>query len=433
MNHMSQLIAEIDFDNAADEIVANAWSRSPLARVTDSELVNAAAAVIATPKATQHSSFILHAPLELAARALLLPYVGQNARDDARRQIASFARRYLNLGDALEIGAQVFENAGMAAAAVKEAIAIRNVNAAYQAMRFLETRIDAEVLMRELGESTVSSLAAAAHAPILLNQLPRLSAVVENPLILLRAPIRFLAQRSDLRIRWIDRLTTTQSKVRGNASLRALEHALREPPRSQAISTSIAPMVEAIDVDPAFDNSRHAIVSASRTVSHREAKRCLFRVAAHSMLQDDPNEAPYGWTHCLTIPQGILGCSPFVRDAQRAFACAATHTLAMRAKHGVIAIDLAWSPPTTHRAVDEVTRSSPIDAAAIAFHQATRDISKLKKRLADYAATHHDAHLVKYTLACFDAADEFPQDVQLFLASAAYLQAWWRTRGESRP
>ena len=42
------------------------------------------------------------------------------------------------------------------------------------------------------------------------------------------------------------------------------------------------------------------------------------------------------------------------------------------------------------------------------------------------AALHHDAHLVKYTLACLDAAGADPDAARLFLAAAAFLSAWWR-------
>ena len=45
--------------------------------------------------------------------------------------------------------------------------------------------------------------------------------------------------------------------------------------------------------------------------------------------------------------------------------------------------------------------------------------------LATRAATHSDAHLVKYTLACFDAAADDPDHARLFLAAAGSLAGWW--------
>jgi hypothetical protein len=37
-----------------------------------------------------------------------------------------------------------------------------------------------------------------------------------------------------------------------------------------------------------------------------------------------------------------------------------------------------------------------------------------------------DAHLVKYTLACFDAAAADPRHRRLFLTAAASLVGWWQ-------
>ena len=48
--------------------------------------------------------------------------------------------------------------------------------------------------------------------------------------------------------------------------------------------------------------------------------------------------------------------------------------------------------------------------------------------LAARAASHEDAHLAKYTLACFDAAAGNPRRRRLYLAAAAYLGAWWAGR-----
>ena len=45
--------------------------------------------------------------------------------------------------------------------------------------------------------------------------------------------------------------------------------------------------------------------------------------------------------------------------------------------------------------------------------------------LATNAALHHDAHLVKYTLACFDAAEADPPQRRLYLAAAASLAGYW--------
>src|ERR1700677_3011064 len=79
----------------------DAWTDCPLAGASDAVLIQAVAAAIATPKAQINSSFLLHAPLELLARAWLLPQVPPYKRADARR-IAEIAARYAVEGPEIE-------------------------------------------------------------------------------------------------------------------------------------------------------------------------------------------------------------------------------------------------------------------------------------------------------------------------------------------
>src|SRR5437868_112997 len=65
---------------------------------TDAALIADCAAVIDTPKADPADSFILHAPLELLARALLLERVPPPARDDARARLQWLADTYAAAG-----------------------------------------------------------------------------------------------------------------------------------------------------------------------------------------------------------------------------------------------------------------------------------------------------------------------------------------------
>jgi hypothetical protein len=45
--------------------------------------------------------------------------------------------------------------------------------------------------------------------------------------------------------------------------------------------------------------------------------------------------------------------------------------------------------------------------------------------LATRASVQRDAHLVKYTLACLDAAAADPDRRRLYLGAAASLVGWW--------
>ncbi|MGI9599160.1 MAG: hypothetical protein ACR2QK_23555, partial [Acidimicrobiales bacterium] len=50
-------------------------------------------------------------------------------------------------------------------------------------------------------------------------------------------------------------------------------------------------------------------------------------------------------------------------------------------------------------------------------------------RLATEAATSHDAHVVKYILACLDAADDDPAATPLYHAAARRLLDIWAEAG----
>jgi hypothetical protein len=123
------------------------------------------------------------------------------------------------------------------------------------------------------------------------------------------------------------------------------------------------------------------------------------------MLQGTPDEAPYGWTHCLTLAQaplvlagaGAAGVGP-------ASWVAAAYVAAHWSCYGSGAVDL----------------DTPVVASA----------GVTPTSLASAAATAHDAHLVKYTLACLDAAAADPAHGGLYLAAAAHLHDWWAAHGD---
>jgi hypothetical protein len=163
-----------------------------------------------------------------------------------------------------------------------------------------------------------------------------------------------------------------------------------------------------------------------------EARRDLLRVAALAMLQDDPDAAPYGWSHALTMPQATLGVAARCHDPGRAVAVAATHVLGFRATQGTRRLDPRWAPAPPPPTVDPHTflDAGPDVAAATLWHAADAELAGYVRELATYAACHSDAHLAKYTLACVDATRDDAGAGRLFLAAAAFLAGWWRVRGE---
>jgi hypothetical protein len=151
----------------------------------------------------------------------------------------------------------------------------------------------------------------------------------------------------------------------------------------------------------------------------------IHRVAALSMLQDDPTYAAYGWSHCLTLSQAAIGIRHWVADPVAAAAIAATYVVAFRAAEGARTIDVDWQPEPTNVAPRDALAAAPATAASAAFHASPAELDALVPELAARAGSHDDAHLAKYTLACFDAAAADPTRRRLFLAAAAYLGAWW--------
>ena len=142
------------------------------------------------------------------------------------------------------------------------------------------------------------------------------------------------------------------------------------------------------------------------------ASRTLLRVAAQSMLQDTPDAAPYGWTHCLTLPQAVLVAAGTGAEPALAIAVAATHVLGFRSTQGQVRLDPGWEPGAG-------------TAAARAWFADDDRLPSIVDELVTVAAVHPDAHLAKYTLACLDAATADADAARLFLAVALHLQDWW--------
>src|SRR4051812_46505696 len=81
----------------AENDIAAEYERRRLDRLTDRQLVELVAHVVGMPKAEvlgDRFSFVLHAPLELMARAALLPHVEPERRHLARLRIVAIAAAY---------------------------------------------------------------------------------------------------------------------------------------------------------------------------------------------------------------------------------------------------------------------------------------------------------------------------------------------------
>jgi hypothetical protein len=330
---------------------------------TDAELIAECAAVIDVPKAVPANSFMLHAPLELLARAILLDRVPPASRPAARARLRWVADTYAAAGASIDP---------------------------------LPPATDLDV------DVTMLSLAAAGHAPILLSLRRRVGAVSAgfgNPLVATE-----VGRYPDWKLSW-PRARRTSGPSSGDLARR-----LAAPPSpGDPGSDFIYPTMHLTETSGL---AADVLEAPLRGMPVDDARRVLLRTAAQSMLQDNRDAAPYGWTHCLTMPQAVLVAADHGADADIAVAVAATYVLGFRATQGRVRIDPSWSPPR--------------DTVAGAVWSAGDDeLPSIVDELVSFGAIHPDAHVAKYTLACLDAADADPEARRLFLAAAAHLHEWW--------
>ena len=335
--------------------------RDPL--LTDAELVAACATVIDRPKAEPPGSFELHAPLELLARALLLDRVPEPAHELARERLRWLAAAYVDAGPSAppQPAPPSFDP-----------------------------------------DEVVSSLAAAGHAPILFSLRPRVDAVPTtfgNRLVATE-----LARHPDWRLEW-----PANRNLDASASGDLIERLALPPSPGDPESNSIYPTMHLVD---ASGLAAKVLDEPLVGLDVDTAARTLHRVATQSMLQDVPAAAPYGWTHCLTMPQAVLVAAGAGAGPALAIAVAATYVLGFRSTQGRVRLDAAWEP-------------APGTAAARAWFADDDQLPAIVDDLVTVAAVHPDADLAKYTLACLDAAAGDTDATRLFLAAALHLQEWW--------
>ncbi len=362
-------------------------SASP--RVAD--LVARATAAVAVPKAGPADSFVLHAPLELLARVGLLQFVEPGRRDAALAMIEQLAERYQAAGDpVVEPTPMPLGDPLLAARRLVEVMRDGDLDRVDALASALLERVSFREAAGLLAAPVVTSLAAAGHASIGFSLGGRVGP--SGSPVLLRGPLRGVATRPEWQMYW-----NNDHHEQGDPG--GLYEALRSVPRlgspgsdfihplmSQVQDSGLAPALLAPVLADRFD-----VVAAART---------LTRVAAWSMVHDDPAHAPYGWSHALTMPQAVMSLAGAGVPPRTALAVAATFAVGFRAAHA--AVDLP-----------EMIAPCPLP-----------DVSP--GELATAASLHEDAHLVKFTLACLHAAEDDPSYRGLYLAAARHLAAWWQ-------
>jgi len=405
----------IDPDDVAGEYRARG-----LGALSDEQLFSLAASVVSIPKHDPANSFILHAPLELLARRALLQYVAPDRRDRVRESIVRVAARFEQAAEPVgRIVDRSFASPDAARAAFASAVAAKDLDAVDAAAAWIGEHATADDVMT-LADSTVGSLAAAGHANIYFLLLARTAWSSRAALSLLRPLAREVARYPEMRVAWLDDVSI--SGVDRTDAETGLARALAATPRIGLPGTDfVFPTVHQVDEG----GQAHAIVEPNLPADLRAASRAIQRVAAQSMLQDDAKFAPYGWTHCLTLSQAAIGIRHWLADPVHAAAIAATYVVAFRAAEGAHDIDAGFEPERPGIAALDALDAEPGVAAGAVFHASAEELAAVVPELAARGGSHDDAHVAKYTLACFDAASSDPAARRLYLAAAAYLGAWW--------
>lgn len=398
----------------------------------DHEILTEVAATVSTPRDRPANSFVLHAPLELAARSALLRFVDDSRRSEARERIRDVAREWSAYGSPVAAPRpDALPPQSEAATAFAAALAAGDPDAADASATVIARIATAADLASLIGDAILTRTTAAAHAPIFLYLLPRVAPRGELPVSLLRPLSRELALVPEWRIRWVDEFVPVATTAAG------LFDAIATTPH---VGMGESPFVHPtmMQVDPTGVAAAQ-LATAVPDRDHRAAARAILRAAALSMLLEPDDHAPYGWSHCLTMPQAVLGIADHLADPARAIAVAATYALAFRATLAVRPLRDGYEPDRPRgpdrlggRWREGFAAGSTIAAASV-WHADPADDPAIVVELASRAAVHADAHLAKYTVACLDAAAFDTERRRLYLAAAAHLHGVWATRATPWP
>jgi hypothetical protein len=382
-------------------------------------LIAATAETLSRPRRDPADSFVLHAPLELTARTLLLAFVAPDQRDDARRRIAELAEGFEAWGPAADLPGSAeaaYASPSDAVGALTAAIERGDVDGVDTPASWIGDRMQPRDLTELIGRDVLPRLGAAGHAPIFLFHLPKVAPRGELTGRLLRPMMRELARNESARIRWIDECPN--GDVSPDASLTDALTSVRHRGRPEV--DFIAPTMERVD-----DAETAALLGpavAGSTIGDRDLE--VLRAAARSMLIEPTEFSPYIWTHCLTLPQAALGCAPSIGEPTRALAVAATHVAGFRSAFASRPLDHPL-PEAVPGSLVEAIETGPDEAAAVALGLDPEARPSAVSTLATRASAHCDAHYVKYTVACFDAAAADSGSASLYLAAAAKLAGYW--------
>lgn len=412
--------------------VVDAYRGRQLATLSDSELIRGVADIVSTP-GKGLTSFTLHAPLELLARSGLLALVAPEDRELARMQILASGAAYQAGTTPLPSPARIgdFPDFATATSELGRVFRAGDEDGLEAVVLALARQFGTASLVQALTPALLPTLTSASHAHIGLWLLLRHGAAGDpRDGSLLRAAARKLAADpngrlssfSGMDIRGRKPLDKTPEQIERDILAR-----LASPPKGgKPANYGIRGLMEAAEatgnVDRYFgDFIRHQLSDEQMDA----AFRAVMRVSAHAMLQDDPEQAKFGWSHCFTLPQAACGLSSLNVDRKLALATTMVWIMAYRTILSERPLDFTYRPPPSRASLREALHSGPDQAARRFWHAAPEEITAIHRLLATEAAVRNDQHLVKYTRACFDMCGFDPGSWRLYLASAAKLCALW--------
>ncbi len=406
--------------------IVESYRERKLDSLSDSELFRAAACIVSTPK-VELSSFRFHAPLEVMARQSLLPLVSPADRDLARVQMLATVAHYESRGETASPPARTLPpmRPGEAAAELRRALQQGDVELADALCLRLADDCGLHAALDSIADLCLRTVTGAGHTHIGLMLTARMwSEVGPSALGLARTGLRMLAQAPNLNLRPVTRHSTLDNPEK------ELEARLSKVPALGGnLSRGLSGIMQAVENAGLVDEIiGDALLSSEDSERCEGALRAVCRIAAYSMLADNQEVAKYGWSHCLTIPQAAWVLTRFVPArtfAQQAAHSATTWVIGHRATLGNGNLNLQLQFPQATWELSEALAHSPAAAASAAWHASPDERPAIVRRLATEAAIRSDAHLVKYTRACLDAAMQDPHCANLFHAAAAYLCSIW--------
>jgi hypothetical protein len=358
-------------------------------------------------------SFVLHAPMELLARGALLPYVQAEARERALARIEALVAGYERIPARDAAASAEFPSVAAASVTLLQALAERDAARVDATAAWLDARAKTADIARALAPLALPAMAAAGHANIYLGLLGRATSSGDVTPMLRPVAAALVSDPAGP-------IVLPAVRCEETAAVRLLGVLGGVGNREPVPLSFIAPLVH--------DAARRGVLGVLCEpggvflAPDREPVEWL-RVAAQAMLQGPSQYAAYGWTHCLTLAQGALRAGRWADDLGAGAYMAAAYIAAHVSAYAGRPLDPEYQPEPTSLALEEALHDSPASAAGAAWHAPNRAATVL----ASVAAVSHDAHRVKYTLACLEAAAEDPAADRLYLSAAAHLNAWWET------